>query len=131
MVRCGYVRDGHYNSRYHPWSDSRGSRTSVVIIWQKGRIRIPWRRERRYVGKTKGGKAKYEYIGEPRLPKTVTDFTTEELIMVAHHLPAFVDALEKNCRHVLRALEDACATLQEFIERIEADPRPAQDAIPG
>lgn len=102
MVECGYVRDGYHRP------DGLGGpsrRYQRAIFWNGEKISI-----------ARG--ANYD-------PGVVYNMTTDELIYVAHNLSGFFDALEEGSRWKLREVQAATAKIQEMIEQMKADPRPA------
>jgi hypothetical protein len=115
MVRCGYLRDGIYNSRNPNDSHLRQPR-STVLHWKGGKILLGTG-----VNRIKGG----GYEPNPLIP--VARMHGHDLVRVASHLAPFLDALEGHARHLLKALEDATATIRSLIDRIEADPMPSDE----
>lgn len=117
MVRCGYRRNGVYNSRYVKWAPPGGKPT--VLIWRHGKILFG-----RGVKKDHNGKAKQPYESIP--PLGVERMMAPELIRVAEHLPPFLDSLEDHVRHQVKALQKVVETIQEFLDRVEDDPQPSK-----
>jgi len=119
MVRCGYVRNGVYNSRDAGFSGRRDH--AVVIHWKDKRIKLG-----RGLKKGKDGKAlrsEGRYLPNPTIP--VDHMLAGDLITVAHHLAPFLDSLEGKVRHQLEQLTKATATIQAMLDRIEAEPLPS------
>lgn len=104
MVRCGYTRDGTYNSRYAKYTGREQRPT--VIFWRDGRILL------------------YAQ-SDSDLP--VDEMGVYHLIDVAHNLAPFLDALEGHSRHLVTAIRNACASVQTLIDSINAEPRPSDN----
>ena len=121
LVRCGYVRDGIYNSRQAGWS---GGEYPCVIYWRNGKIMLG-----RGLQKKPGGKLVRDLAGRPmpEPPVPVGHMQSRDLVRVAHNLSPFVDSLENGVRHQIRDLEKATEIVRAFVERIEADPRPSDE----
>lgn len=118
LRKCGYSRAGLYNSRHSEWS--KGGRYNVCIEWTGTKIFL-LRRKDQYQGR----KLKRSEWAESRERVPVVRMDEYHLLAMAHHLEGFVDHLEGTSRHMLRALAEAAEKLQDFVERIEADPQPA------
>lgn len=123
MVRCGYTRDGIYNSRQAGYSGK--DRPGVIIHWSNGKIllqRAPKKSRKGVVIETDGH-------GRPIYPEPVhpRDWTAPELIRVAQHLAPFLDSLENNVRWQIEELEKAVQTIESVLARVEADPRPSDE----
>jgi len=112
MVRCGYVRDGVYNSHIVRFSGQHGRGT--VLLWRSGRI---------WLGRGFRESQKGPREANPPLP--VDKMLADDLVRVADHLAPFLDALEGHSRHLAADLERAVETVRGFLERIQADPRPS------
>jgi len=117
LVRCGYTRDGVYNSRQAGWTGPR--QRGTVIHWENGKILLG-----RGLKKNTNGKLVKPY--ECNEPIAVGQMFGNDLIQVASHLVPFVDALENNVRHQVKALEDAVLKMQEMLQRVESDPMPSE-----
>lgn len=124
MVRCGYTRDATYNSRHAGFTGLRDR--AVVLYWRNGKILLGRGPKRKRDGTPEKDKQGHILYPDPLHPR---DWTAIELVMVAHHLPAFLDSLEGNLRWQIEQLAKATQTIQEFLDRVKADPRPSD--IPG
>lgn len=122
MVRCGYTRDGVYNSRLANYSGKRERAT--VIIWRNGKILLG-----RGLKKERDGTPERTKHGAfvPNDPDHPRNWSAHDLINVAHHLAPFLDALENNVRWQVEQLEKAVETIQAVLDRVEADPRPSDE----
>lgn len=107
MVRCHYTRPGIYNSRSGVKS-TQGSAT--ILRWDGTQLFIASRVESNTVW------------------NSVDTLTAPQLINVAFHLPGLLDLLEKNSRHVLQHMTDALQKMEQFVDRIDNDPRPNNKA---
>lgn len=114
LVRCGYTSDYAYNSRtLRCWEGSH-----ILLYWKGGKILLgQGSTKKREEGK------KPSYTRNEPLP--VKNMSGRDLLRVASHLVPFVDALESSVRHQIRALQDAMATIQSLIDRVEEDPQPS------
>jgi len=117
MVRCGYTRDGVYNSRTAGWSSKQHGRCTV-IIWEGGKILLS-----QGLVKDKGN-VKRPF--ERNRPLTVSAMNAHHLIQVAGNLAPFLDALENNTRFQVEALEAAAETIRALLERVERNPQPSE-----
>ena len=118
MVRCGYVRDGIYNSRTANWSGRRDRAT--VLYWRDGKILFG-----RGYKKNKKGKVIEPYEEIPAVP--VQQMSSHQLAKVANNLAPFLDSLEGSVRHQIEALQLAMETVQKMIDRVEGDPQPSDE----
>ncbi len=112
LVRCGYVRDAIYNSRFAGFSGRKEKPT--IMHWVGGKILLGAR------GKDNDSRIGYEFI-----TLSVGKLDAKQLVHVALHLSSFVDALEGNSRHLLTDLERACERVQALIDRVSEDPQPS------
>lgn len=117
MVRCGYTRDGVYNSREAGWTGRRGRATE--ILWEGGKILLG----RGWVRSDRTGKPERPYTRNK--PASVQEMNAYELIQVASNLAPFLDTLENNVRHQVDALQNALKTIQGVLDRVESDPQPS------
>lgn len=122
MFRCGYTRDGTYNSRSASFSGRRDRAT--ILYWRKGKILLG-----RGVKKDKHKKPITDSKGHPVYhdPLHPREWTANELIDVALHLAPFLDALENNVRHQVEQLQKATQTIRDLIDRIDGDPQPSEN----
>jgi hypothetical protein len=93
MVRCGYTRDGVYNSRHAGFTDRK--ERGVVLHWSNGKILLSRGAKRHRDGTiVKGDDGRVVYH-EPVHPR---EWTVDEFITVALHLSPFLDSLENGLR---------------------------------
>lgn len=122
LVRCGYVRDGIYNSR-QAGVTGRHER-AVVLLWRDGKILLG----RGLARHPDGNLVKRKDGGhEANPPASSTGMSAGDLVTVAHHLAPFVDALEGHSRHLAEALGRACETIQAMLDTVERSPLPSDE----
>ncbi len=104
MVRCGYSREGIYNSRMQRFSGPR--EPSTVLFWKGGKILL--------------SVAKKDDPRDGSLVAGIRGMTPGQLLRVAHHLSPFLDKLEEGSRHLLKELTEAAQKIRNLIEDVEA-----------
>ena len=117
-MNCGYIRDGTYNSRQANYTGRQ--QRGAVIHWRGGKILVG----RGLARDDKGTTIKPYRVNDP---VSVVGMKAHDFMLVARHLAPFVDALENNVRHQVKALEDAAFKVQEMLRRIENDPMPSDE----